>query len=83
MSFTKLADEISRHCRDLDAYIASENLPRPSLDGDGPLEFPITASTPDGIKSSRTRLLDITQTLHDLVAGPAAMIVWPALTVRL
>lgn len=81
MSFTKLGSEIQKHCMVLDAYIAAENLPMPSFDPSGPLEFPITSSTPKEVLESRQYVLDATRTLHDLTAGPAATLVWQALTV--
>ncbi|TAQ90360.1 hypothetical protein B7494_g1301 [Chlorociboria aeruginascens] len=75
----KLADMISKQCKILDDYIASENLSEP-FNSTGPLEFPVTASTPKVIKSARSGLLHATKTLHDLTARPAAMLVWPAFT---
>ncbi|KPM36797.1 hypothetical protein AK830_g9769 [Neonectria ditissima] len=72
--------EISKHCEALDAYIASEQMPEPSLESGDPSDFRFIEATSPEIRASRQALLDMAETLHDLAAGPAAMLVWPALT---
>jgi len=81
MSLTELANEILRQSKILDEYIASEKFATPSLDMNGPLEFPITKSTPKNIKLARVSLLEATDKLHSLATGPAAMLVLPAIQV--
>ncbi|KAK0609952.1 O-methyltransferase-domain-containing protein [Bombardia bombarda] len=85
MSLSALAAEITKHAKILDSYIAVNNLPRPSFEVDGPLEFPICPTihrdeAHNQAQASRTALLDACQSLHDLTAGPAAAVAWPALT---
>lgn len=82
MSFTRLAEEIFKHCKVLDDYIESEQMPEPSLELGDLSDFRFTEAFSPKIRASRQALLDMATTLHDLAAGPAAMLVWPALTVR-
>lgn len=92
MAFTALAREISKHCEVLDEFITNQKLEKPSFEDDGSLKAFINcidSADPDQVpnlgrvREARTRILDQTADLRDLVLGPAAMIVWPALTVSL
>jgi hypothetical protein len=86
-----LANAISAQCQILDDFVASQeklkNLPfEPSFKNDGSLQTfidCINSSGSDKVKEARTLLVDKTADLRDFVLGPAAMVVWPALTVSL
>ncbi|EED12082.1 O-methyltransferase, putative [Talaromyces stipitatus ATCC 10500] len=80
MSLTALAEEITKHAKILDSYITTHNLPQPSFEADGPLDFPISSITGDDEESvqlqlSRTILLNACQALYNLTIGPAASVV--------
>jgi len=89
MSFTALAQQITAHAEVLDSYIAAHGLPRPSFESDGPLDpFLILSNDSDPeeqqrLHQSRTLLIDACQTVSSLALGPAASVVWSALSVGL
>jgi hypothetical protein len=81
MSLTAFATEILKHAQILDAYIEEHSLPQPSFDKTGPLLFPISNNAA-AQQESRTLLLEASQAISDLVAGPVNSIGWSALSVN-
>jgi hypothetical protein len=49
-------------------FLKDNNHEQPSYSAAGPYGFP--ATTPNDVKAAREKLLEITQTLHDVVLGP-------------
>ena len=64
----QLAQQIISNTHELDSYLQSENLPSPSFEEDGPVDFGIRS---DSIKKAQDVVIDSTLELHNLLIGPA------------
>lgn len=86
-TFEELGNEIIAQCKILDAFIKTQELAfQPSFSNYKPWQAFINRLNEEGSedeKDARTKLLDKTADLRDLVLGPAGTVVWPALTVSL
>lgn len=91
-TFEELGNKILDQCKILDKFVKKrqelgelENF-KPSFSDYKPwqdfIDSLIKTGEPEE-KDARTRLLDNTADLRDLVLGPAGTVVWPALTVSL
>jgi hypothetical protein len=61
-----LSATISHHTQLLDTFLASNNLPHPSFDSDGPSDLQLAPH----LEQSRAAILQATQELNDLLQGP-------------
>lgn len=70
MAFIALANQILTAAKTLDAYVADNNLPEPSISASGPPFFRTT--TPES-SQALSSLLGATYKLNHLVTGPASL----------
>lgn len=66
-SLTKLAEEILANAKRLDEYTLLKQIPPASFDHDS------FANLPPDLERTRSAMIDTTQTLRKLIAGPLAM----------
>ncbi|KAI9832129.1 MAG: hypothetical protein M1819_004480 [Sarea resinae] len=69
-TLTDIATEILAHARALDDFIATNNLPQPSFAPDALATLPIPPSN-DSLRESRQSLMQASQEIYQLAAGPA------------
>ncbi|PCH05686.1 O-methyltransferase, family 2 [Penicillium occitanis (nom. inval.)] len=68
-----LAAQISNAAKAIADFMASNGHPQPSFDVDAPQSFP---SAPKDILDARQQLLDASQTIRELLLGPAEYLRW-------
>lgn len=64
----ELAAQIQKNTIKVDEYLQSRDLPSPSFDEDGPVDFGIES---EEIAKARERAREASLELHDLLLGPA------------
>ena len=65
---TELATLVQINTAKVDHYLREHNLPFPSFNEDGPVDFRIES---DDIENARTAAMEATLELHDLLLGPS------------
>lgn len=68
-----LAAQISSAAKAIADFMVSNSHPQPSFDVDAPQSFP---SAPKDILDARQQLLDASQTIRELLLGPAEYLRW-------
>lgn len=76
---SELAKRIATETEKLENYMKEHNLPLPTLDPNGPLDFP---RLPEEIQQSRMEIIFATRELEALVHGPREDVRWKAWSVR-
>lgn len=71
---SELASIISTNTQRLDQYLASNNLPFPSLD----VNAPLTLTLPEAIAASQAAILDATTELRAILLGPVGILQYAA-----
>lgn len=74
----ELAKIIAVETERLEKYMTENDLPLPSLDPNGPLDFP---KLPEDIQQSRMEIIFATRELEALVHGPREDVRWKAWSV--
>ena len=69
----ELANNVKQYASALEVNLASEGQPQPSFDANGQPHF-AAVSKSQAVQDTRSTLLSVTRTLHDLVLGPAAIL---------
>lgn len=69
----QLAESVGSNTRKLDQYFKSKNLPTPSFDVDGPVDFGIAATDGD-VEEARVKAIEAAMELIDLLQGPMALL---------
>lgn len=69
----RLAGLITASTNILDGHLKVHNLPPPSFDVDGPIEFGMLAEHPE-IERARTTAIEASMELSDLLQGPIALL---------
>ena len=64
----ELATLVQTNTAKVDSYLREHNLPFPSFDEDGPVDFRIES---DDIQNARTAAMEASLELHDLLLGPS------------
>lgn len=72
-SIKQLSEKIARNSAIVEQWLASKNVRGPSFEQDAEEEFPSTAGEAE-IGAARLAILDDTNTLHDLIAGPGEVL---------
>jgi hypothetical protein len=72
-SIPKLVNIIQENTAILNQYLETNELPRPTFSPKGPLQFPAPPDAEE-IQNARSAIISATQTLHDLLIGPAAIL---------
>jgi hypothetical protein len=67
-SIEELALQVASLTYTVSKFLKVNGHAQPSFAAAGPFAFP--ASTPDDVKGAREKLLEATQTLHDIILGP-------------
>ena len=65
---TELATLVQVNTARVDGYLREHNLPFPSFDEDGPVDFKISS---EEIQDARTAAMEASLELHDLLLGPS------------
>lgn len=65
---TELATLVQANTAKVDQYLQENNLPFPSFDEQGPVDFKIES---DEIQNARTVAMEASLELHDLLLGPS------------
>jgi hypothetical protein len=79
---TKLAAELSAQAKVLQDYLEANKLEGLSLDKDAPVNAPFDPANLE-IQGARAAVLQTSQLIHDLVAGPKDLILERAMNVRI
>lgn len=64
----ELASLVQANTASVDKYLREHNLPFPSFNEDGPVDFKIES---DEIQKARTAAMEASLELHDLLLGPS------------
>ena len=67
----QLAKQLLSNVSDLDAYIQSHNIPQPTYDKDGPLDYDLKSESAD---AARISAIENALELHDLLIGPTMIL---------
>ena len=67
----QLAEAIINSTKTVDSYLQENNLPTPSFDSDGPVNFGISS---DDVESARINVIEASLELADLLQGPMAFL---------
>lgn len=65
---TELATLVQANTAKVDKYLRQHNLPFPSFNEDGPVDFQIDS---DEVQNARTAAMEASLELHDLLLGPS------------
>lgn len=67
----QLAEAIIQSTKTVDSYFKEHNLPTPSFDSGGPVDFGISPDAQD-VESARVKAIEASWELADLLQGPMA-----------
>jgi hypothetical protein len=69
----QLAEAIINNTKTVDSYFKEHDLPIPSFDSDGPVDFGISSDAHD-VETARIKIIEASWELADLLQGPMAFL---------